>query len=112
MSSGTQGLLSLPSELLHEIIRICPGRERCRLRATCKSLRDHADLIVLRSLCITPSRPRVAEQRIIALEQQITALATLSSRAMNLPETWRFVTHQNAFNRVNSHGPTLGDATT
>jgi hypothetical protein len=84
------GILSLPSELLCEIIEAvsylrqsqfrlppsdcpqCTNRERCCLRATCKVLNELADPIVFRQLRLYLKRgsPHITEHQIIALAAQ------------------------------------------
>jgi hypothetical protein len=89
------GILSLPPELLYEIIETvscalyinhsslyffqCSETDRCGLRATCKVLNENADPIVFRclSLYLDNESPDITEHQIIAL-------ATRSSKACEL----------------------------
>jgi hypothetical protein len=87
-------LLSFPSELLYAIIETvshlhlsqlaismnviyqCAQPERCRLRATCKLLNEHADPIVFRRLVL-----RLKHDSPDIIERQIISLVTRSSKA-------------------------------
>jgi hypothetical protein len=98
------GLLSLPSDLLYEIIETvsysnqsqlaismisfyqCAQPERCRLRATCKVLNEHAEPIVFRRLCLYAKRRSPH-----TIERQILALATRSSKACEFTRELRVV---------------------
>jgi hypothetical protein len=93
-------LLSLPAELLHEIVKTvshpclsqitvsansisqCAQRELCHLRSTCKILNELADPIVFRCLKLHIKAPLVTEHQIIAL-------ATRSSKACDFTREMR-----------------------
>jgi hypothetical protein len=120
------GLLSLPSELLFEIIETvsnlhlsqlailmngihqCPQSERCRLRATCKVLNEHAEPIVFRRLCLYSLQTDLV--RITA--DQIIAIATRSFKACEFTRNLDSMDYRRiVFERVWNHRLTLGFTT-